>query len=233
MDEINIKSLAKIGIGTKRKKREINLLEVAEEIKSLYSKYNSLEKVAGIVKVSPEMVREFLKINDLDEKVRKLIKSGLIKGVDIGYRISKLEKSDQAVLAKFIVDKNLSSEDVRLIVKYKIDNPKVDVENAANKIIKSKDKKIYVAYLGLEKDTFDRLSEKSKSKALEKTIRNIFAELLPKKLIVSFELNGRVVILKVVKEGSQKIREKAKMLGVPLANLGEALIRDYLVENKK
>ncbi len=63
---MNLKSLAKISKGTKRKKRDINLLELAEEIKFLYSTHKSLDKVAKIVKLSPEMVREFLKINELE-----------------------------------------------------------------------------------------------------------------------------------------------------------------------
>jgi len=232
MDNTSLKSLAKIGIGTKRKKREINLLEVAEEMKSLYDKHNSLEGVAKLVRLSPEMVRQFLRINGLDDNVKELIKAGLIKSVDIGYRISKLEKNDQAVLATFVSDKNLCSDDVRSIVKYKLDNPAIPIESAITRTIKSKDKKVYVAYFGIEKDVFERFSAKTRSKDLQSIVRRIFNSFLPKKSIVSFELNGRVVIIKVLREGLQKLREKAKMLRVPLANLTNALINVYLEGDK-
>jgi predicted HTH domain antitoxin len=58
---MNFDSLAKILKGTKRKKKDINLLEVSKELKNLYESYNSLDRVAKVVKLSPEMVREFLK----------------------------------------------------------------------------------------------------------------------------------------------------------------------------
>ena len=232
MDKASFKSLAKISSGTKRKKRQINLLQVAQEMNSLYSKYNSLDKVAKIVKLSPEMVRQFLKINDLDQTVKDLISSDSITSVDIGYRISKLQKKDQAILAKHIVQRNLSSDDVRAIVKFKIDNPAIPIEKTVDKVIKSKNKNIYVAYLGIKDLTFKQLREKYKSKDVSTIIRHIFGGFLPRQYIVSFELNGRVVIAKVSKEGLQKMREKAHRLKVPLANLAEASVKKYLEGNK-
>ena len=226
---MGLKSLAKIGKGTRRKKRDINLLEVAEEIKSLYSRKKSLDKVAKIVKLSPEMVRQFLKITELHREVKKLIKLRKINSVDIGYRISKLEDGDQILLAKHIVYKNLSSDDVRAIVRYRMDNPKIPLERVVNRVLRSKDKKIYVAYLGIEKDTFQKLSEKNKARI----IRSIFNGAIPHEFIVSFQLNGRVAILKVLKGGLHEMRTKAKQLRVPLAKLADALLKDHLARSKQ
>ena len=150
------KILAKIGKGTKRKNREINLLEVAKEIKSIYLEVNSLSKVANIVKLSPEMVRQFLKINDLDNEIKKLIKNNLIKGVDIGYRISMLKGTDQIILANNVISKNLTSADVREIVKYKKQNPNLPIDKVIDKNIKSKNKKIYVLYLNIENKIYQK-----------------------------------------------------------------------------
>ncbi|MEW6614026.1 MAG: hypothetical protein AB1401_00925 [Thermodesulfobacteriota bacterium] len=225
---MDFKILAKIGKGTKRKKRDINLLEVAEEMKSLYTIHQSLDKVAKIVKLSPEMVRQFLKINELDESVKELIKNDLIKGVDIGYRVSKLSKKDQIIFAKHIIEKNISSKDVRAIVRYKIDNSKMPVEKAINEVIQSKDKKIYVAYLGIEEDTYEKLLEKNR----EHILMSIFNNVIPRESIISFEINGRVVIAKVLKEGLQEMRNKAKNLNVPLAKLADALVKEHLGGNK-
>lgn len=223
---MDLKSLAKIGKGTRRKKRDINLLEVAEGIRTLYDTKKSLDKVADIVKLSPEMVREFLKVTELDEKVKKLIRNNLIKGVDIAYRISKLSKKNQILLAKQVVDKNLSSDDVRAIIKYNIDNPRMSIERATNRVIRSKTKKVYVAYLGIEKDTFEKLAERKKNAA--KIIRSLFNAFLCHEFIISFELNGRVVITKVSKEGLQEMRAKARELKVPLAKLADALLKEHL-----
>jgi hypothetical protein len=45
-------------------------------------------------------------------------------------------------------------------------------------------------------------------------------------------LNGRVVILKVTEEGLQEIKNKAKKVKVPLANLADVLVEEYLEGNK-
>jgi hypothetical protein len=233
MNKTNFKSLAKISSGTKRKKREINILEVAEEMNRLYTKYNSLDKLSKLVKLSPEMVREFLKINDLDKSVKDLIKNDSITSIDIGYRISKLEKRDQTKLAKHIITKKLSSDDVRAIVKFKIDNPGIPIEKAIERVIKSKDKNIYIAYLGITDSTFKQLCEKHKSENLAVIIRRIFDKFIPRQSVVSFELNGRVIVIKVSKEGLQKMREKAKLLNVPLAKLADSSIKEYMEGTKQ
>lgn len=225
---INLKSLAKIGKGTKRKKKDINELEVAEEMNNLYKEYKSLSKVALFVKLSPEMVRQIKSLTTLEEDVKKLYKNGTLKGYDIGYRISKLEGKDQIVLARYVVDENLSSEDVRAIVRYKLDNPSMPMEKVIIRVIQSKDKKIYVAYLGIENDTFEKLLEKVESKDRAKIIRSVFNGVVPHEFVVSFELNGRVVILKVLRNGLQEMRNKAKKLKVPLAKLADALVKEYL-----
>jgi hypothetical protein len=229
---MDLNCLAKIAKGTGRKKREINLLEVAEAIQSLYISENSLSKVAKTVKLSPEMVRQFLKINDLDENVKELIKNGFIKGVDIGYRISKIKTEDQIIFAKHIIDENISSKDVRLIVSYKIANYQIPLEEIINTVIQSKDKKIYVAYLGIKNDTFEKLKEKIGNKDIEKILESIFNSIVPDKFITKFELNGRIVIIKVLYKGMEEIRNNAKKLKIPLSQLADALVREYLKGNK-
>ena len=228
---MNSNTLAIIAKGTGRKKRAVNLLELADAIKSEYDKYKSLDKVSRVVRLSPEMVRQILKVTTLENKVKKIIRSGLINSIDICYRISKLNKADQIGLAKYVVDYKLSSDVVRAIVKYKIDNPTITLEGVINKIIQSKDKKIYIAYLGIEKDTFEKLSGEIKIKDIEKTIKSIFNSVVHYKFITYFELNGRVVLLKLLREGLREIRNKAKELKVPLRKLGEALTKEYSERN--
>jgi len=228
---LNLEALAKISKGTKRKKKDINEIEVAEEIDKLYREYGSLNKVASYVKLSPEMVRQIKSLNTLENGVKQLYISGVLKGYDIGYRISKLQEKDQIILAKYITDKNLISEDVRAIAKYKIDNPRTPIGKVISKVIQSKDKKIYVVYLGIEKDTFEKLSGRIKNKDIEKTIKSIFNSVVHYKFITYFELNGRVVLLKLLREGLREIRNKAKELKVPLRKLGEALTKEYSERN--
>lgn len=226
---MDIKRIAKIGIGTKRKNREINLLEIAKEINSLYKENKSLEKTGQIVKLSAEMVRQFIKIIYLDDKVKDLIKEGLITSVDVCYRISKLNKYEQIIFANIIIDKSLNSDDVRAIIKFKLNNPRIPIAQAAQKVIQSKDKQIYVAYLGIEEENFKIFSKIIANKKMrEKTIKSIFLNFIPQKLIASFELNGRVVVVKLHQEGVKKMRNKAKELMISLPKLADALVNEYI-----
>lgn len=231
--DMEIKALAKIGKGTKRKKRDINLLEVSEEIKSIYEIHKSLKKVANIVKLSPEMVREFKKVNELDWRVKNLIKKGLITSVDICYRISRLGGKDQVILARQSVDRNFSSDDIRAIVKFKKDNPKLPIEKAIEKVIQSKNIKIYVAYLGIEKKTYKKLLNRfARIKDRKKIIKSIILDVVPSEYIAFLDVDGRIVLLKVNMEGLRRVRNEAKHLKIPLSKLADVLVKKYLEKNK-
>lgn len=226
--KFDIKTLAKIGKGTKRKKREVNEIEVAEQIDSLYQKHNSLSKVARIVKLSPEMVRQIKSLTSLNAHVKRLYRKGLLKGYDVGYRLSKLSRVEQLELAKQILLHDLSSGDVRQIVKYRIDNKRLPLKRIVHRVMKSKNVTVYVAYLGIGELTFDRFIRGRRRKETEGALRSIFEDVVDPKLITHFELNGRVLILKVLKAGLQKMRNVAKRLNVPMASLADSLVQRYL-----
>jgi len=233
MDSKERKLIGIVIVGTLRnwKNRRVNILKVAEALKSLQAVYGSLDKLSEAVKLSPEMIREFLKLLELTDKVKNLIQKGLINSVDIGYRISKLQEKEQIVLAKNVIDKNLCSNDVRNIVRYKIDNPNIDINEVINRVIESKDKKYYIAYLGIEEPTFEKLKPEVKNKnkiERSKFIQRIFNKVIEKEHIFSFTLNGRVIIIKVTREGLSAMRQKAKELRIPLSKLGDALVKEYL-----
>jgi|GEM_PF-1574435 len=236
MDRKEEKLIATVIVGTLRnwKRRRVNILQVAEALKSLLTIRGSLDQVADLVKLSTEMVREFLKLLELPDEVKDLIGKGFINSVDIGYRISKLPQRDQIALAKRIIDKNLCSSDVRSIVKYKLDNPSMAIHEIVNRVLKSKDRKHFVAYLVVGEDTFDKLKPKFKSKNKienKKFIQRIFNKVIKKENIVSFSLNGRVIIIKVTRKGLDMMKQKAKELKISLPEFGDALVREYL-DNK-
>jgi hypothetical protein len=222
------KLLAIIAVGTKRKKRTANILKVAEALKDLSNLLGSRDTVSKIVKLSSEMIREFLRLLSLTNEVKTLIRKGFINSVDIGYRISKLSKKDQIVLAKNVFGKRLSSGDVRNIVKYKIDNPSIPITNAIKNVVDSKVTKIFVAYLGIDKNTNERLERKYRNKDKAVLIKSLFEKLIGKKDITFFSLNGRVVLIKVSHEGLDRMKNKAKQTKISLSKLADALVREYL-----
>ena len=226
------RALATIAKGTKRKKRQINLLDVSKAINNQYQKTGSLSKVGASVKLSPEMVRQFLKVCELEKDVRELVRSGSISSVDICYRLSKLRGKEQVTLATQVVEEGLSSGDVRAIVRYKTANPKVPVEKAVRKTLQSKDKKVYVAYLVISEETFKQLCHSTAHKERRKAIESTFDGLAGDQGHIRLEVKGRLVIVRATKEGMLALRTKAKAVKVPLRSLADALILAYLMGRK-
>ena len=222
--------MAIIAAGTKRtpKKRAVSILKVAKALEDLHDFHGSHDAVSKIVKLSPEMIRQFVKLLSLTDKVKKLIKKGLINSVDIGYRISKLREKDQIVLAENVVGKRLSSEDVRNIVKYKIDHSSISITKAIENVVDSKVRKIFVAYLGIDKNTNDRMDQEYRKKDKSVLIKSLFEKLVGKKNIVFFGLNGRVVLIKVSQEGLMRMKSKAKRSKNSLPKLANVLLKEYL-----
>lgn len=232
MGSREIELLAILTAGTKRKNRGVNILKVSEALRELHSFYGSLPALSREVKLSQEMIREFLKLSELTKEVKVLIRKGLIDSVDIGYRISKLPRTDQIILAMNVGSKKLSSSDVRAIVKYKIDNPKISINKVIKHVLESKVKKIFVAYLGIDKNSFERLEKEDEAKNKARLIKSLFYNVADKRNIVFFNLKGRVILIKVLREGLEKMKNKAKKLKISLNQLADALIKEYLEAKK-
>lgn len=230
MGSDEIKLLAIIAAGTKRtpKKRKVSILKVAKALEDLHDFHSSRDAVSKIVKLSPEMIRQFVKLLSLTDEVKKLIKRGAINSVDIGYRISKLGGKDQIVLAENVLGKGLSSDDVRNIVKYRIDNPSISITKAVKKVVDSKVRKVFVAYLGIDEKTNHRLDQEYRKKDKSVLIKSLFEKSVGKENIVFFSLNGRVVLIKVSKEGLMRMKSKAKKSKTSLPKLANVLVKEYL-----
>lgn len=230
MDSDEVKLLAIIAAGTKRpaKKRRVSILEVAKALEDLHHLHTSYGAVSKIVKLSPEMIRQFIKLLSLTEKVKMLIKEGLINSVDIGYRISKISKKDQIVLAENVIGRRLSSEDVRNIVKYKIDNTSISITKGIRDVRDSKVRKIFVAYLGIEKNANDSIDRKYRKKDKSVLIKSLFEKLVGKENIAFFGLSGRVVLIKVSQEGLSRMKRKARRSKISLSKLANVLVTEYL-----
>lgn len=93
------RDLAVVLSNIRRKKRPDDLVTVARAFQQLISAYGSRRAVADKVKLSPEMVREFLSILTLPRKILRMVKSRNIDRVDEAYRISKIKDPSQQLEA--------------------------------------------------------------------------------------------------------------------------------------
>lgn len=227
--EIRSRILTEIIAGTKKKKRPVKTLKVAENLKLLYDQTKSLEKVSRLkgINLSPEMIRQFIKLLSLADEVKKLYAEGLLNGVDVGYRLSKMRAQDQIILAKHITKRNLNSDDVRNIVRYKLDNPTIDINKAVDRVLRSKDIKIYVAYFELNDALINQLKHKWDIQQLSAAFKSILEKTMGKGNLLYFSFKKNVITIKVSYAGLVKLRQKAKELRVPLKKLAIDLIRSF------
>jgi len=235
-----VKAFATLVTNLGKKKRTENLLKLAQYCVDLKKLYGSWAKLAEKIKISdershisPEMLREFGAVMELPVEVKEMVRNNLITSVDIAYRISRLENSeDQIRLAKNVVQRGLSTSDVRAIIEYKIKNPHVRLEDATERVIKSKTKVVtcHVVIMELQKNTIDELKEEAKAKGIN--IDDLILSMLQARVeanwILSFGMWDTDIILKLSEDGFNAFKREAQILKVPLKDVADKLIKKTL-----
>lgn len=197
---------------TRRGRRAKNLLEVANELKVAEKLLGSRRAVAKQIGLSEEMLREFASVTRLDKSVQHMVKKGLLSSVDVAYRISMLNKSDQLKVAQAYVKKDLSGKDVKEVVALCKKNTKWTVEDVVRRIKSSRGIVQYVI-------RFRRREKEGLS-----VLRRKFAAILGKDNIVSLEIKGKIVDLTISEKGRQILRQEAKKHGLTKRKLIERVI---------
>lgn len=167
-------ALAIIFANTKRQKRVVDLITLANCFTFLRNKYGNQRKVAEITDLSREMVREFIQLLTLPPYVQNLIKTRKIDKIDTAYRLTKIK--DETVL-KEIVEKipNLSAHDVRDIIMTMKENANTSVNSATNNVLKSKPKNIHVFIIDFSEENYKKILQIAKDKGVSPAdlIKNI------------------------------------------------------------
>ncbi|MGD0996662.1 MAG: hypothetical protein ABR909_14215 [Candidatus Bathyarchaeia archaeon] len=155
MDEES--ALAVIYSNTKRHKRSLDLLTIAENFAYLKKLYGTQEAVAQKTDLSREMVREFLQILTLPDFVQQLIKTRRIDSIDVAYRLSKirdintLENSTSQLL-------NLPAHDIRDIIQATRENIGLSVDSAREIILKTKPTNLHLFILDFSEMDYKKLN---------------------------------------------------------------------------
>ena len=146
---------------TKRKKRNKDLITIAESCEYLTKLYGSQKAVAEKVGLSSEMIREFLATLKLPEEVQKLISDRKIDSIDIVREISVLQDpSKQVAAAKTFADS--LSKDVR-DMKRLIKGANLPTEEAKKMVLESKPKGLHIFMMDFDDKTYHALIEEAKN----------------------------------------------------------------------
>ena len=167
---------------TKRKKRNKDLITIAESCEYLTKLYGSQKAVAEKVGLSTEMIREFLATLKLPEEVQKLISDRKIDSIDIVREISVLrDPSKQIAAAKIFADS--LSKDVRDI-KRLIKDTSLPVAEAKKAVMESKPKGLHIFMMDLDDETYRAVVEQAKNMKVKpaELVRQIVLDWLQKRM---------------------------------------------------
>lgn len=159
MDEES--ALAIIYSNTKRHKRSLDLLTIAECFEYLKKIYGTQEAVAKKTDLSREMVREFLQVLTLPEYVKQLIRNRRIDSIDTAYRLTKIK--DENTLENYTSQLlNLSTHDIRDIIQATKENIGWSIEGAREIVLKTKPTNLHFFVLDFSNDDYNKLIAASK-----------------------------------------------------------------------
>jgi len=210
-------AIAALIANTKRQKRTLNLLDIAEKIK-FTKKYLSINEIATVISMSDEMVREFARIGLLKPSIKKMISAGKIDSVDIADRLSRLSSSDQSYLAKKIVIGELNSQDLRAIVALRKHSPKASIIKIVNRIKKSKNIREYVVEFIIPIELVGH----------ENIITNALRAIFDKKHIRSLSFQQRLGVMSLDEVGKNTLVRRSREAGVSKGKLIQLILSgDY------
>jgi len=213
-DEILENSIARLIASTRRTSRNVNLLEVAKEIRTAERILGSRKRLSQSIGLSEEMIREFTCVEKLAPAVKEMVRKGLLKGVDIAYRLSMLKASDQEPVAREFVEGKITGKDIKDIVSFRKRHPESPIQVAIKRVKSSRTIIQYVVEFPIDKNmpTFTVLVSR-------------FRKLLGEKRIVSLKRRNDTGILIIDEDGQKRLIEKARKSGLTRRQVVKATIQ--------
>jgi len=187
---------------TKRVRRKLSLVEVAQWIDTACRGLGGLRAVAERVGLSKEMLRQFATVNALSPKVKKLVAERKIDRVDVAHRLSKLPPLEQYQVARLVAAGDLDSDDVRAVVTLRRSAPDIDIRQVIDRVRSSRNIREYVAYFPVPPASNVQL------------LRSRIARVLGKDNIRSLTVQEALGTLVLTAEGSKRLAETARGHGL-------------------
>jgi len=231
--EIDERKAAQIilSIGTHRRQRVLDPIAVAEELQKLIRKLPRKE-VARRFKIADRTLRVYLKLLDLTEPVKELVRSRKI-GQDLAYRLALLDNpEDQEVLGKTILEASLTNREVRAIVQtLKRRNPDMPIHQCVELAVRYRPRieEEFLIITKIEPDTLQYLKTESIAEniSLDDLLRRIALEVIPPNSLSSVRIKNEVIMLALDKQGDQAYRSAAKKMRVKDFQVLNILAQDW------
>ncbi len=205
--------IARLIANTIRKRRPNNLIEIARDIRWLQKDLGSLEAVSGTIGISTDMLRQFLSVERLCPKVRKLVEERKIDLVNIVHYMRSFEPKAQQVIAREVIAGRLSANDIRVLAPLQKSLSHFTVGQLISRVQKSRDIKVYVAYFRIPLG-FKNIN----------ALKRRFEKIVGKTEILSFAVKDLVGTLELTLLGKKKLREAAKKRNLSLRKFVDMVV---------
>jgi hypothetical protein len=205
-------ALAGLIASTKRIHRKLNLLQIAKKIEIARKGLGNLKNVSEAIGLSTEMLRQFSRVTKLAPKARRLVAKGVIQRVDIADRISRLPTADQFPVAQAVAHGGLNTDDVRAIITFRKDQPKLPISEVISRVTSSRNIREYVVQF------------RAPTEGEMKNIEGRFSKLIGQGGIRSVNAEKGVGTLLLNKDGKNRLELIARRKGLTKRGLVEKVI---------
>lgn len=192
------KAILDLNLNTTTRRRRKNLIEIAKNIRWLEKELGGLKNVAASVNISVQMLKRFLSVEGLSDEVRDLVKKRKLDSVTLIHLIKDLNYSDQKIIAKHVIEGNITIDNVKLIVPLAKKRNKEPIENIISEIIRSRDINIFIIKIPV--------NDKGIS---ENKIRNKLGKMIGSDNIENVKIESDAGYIELKKAGLQKLRQIA------------------------
>lgn len=198
---------------TRRVRRKLDLLTIAEYVETARLGLGSLRAVSDVVGVSEQQLREFLSARKLSLPAQRLIRERKVDSVDVVRELAKLPASDHLSVARQVANGTLGSKDLRAVIALRRSAPATGVDHAVRRVLDSRNIKEYVAEFRLARSAdADR-------------VRQRFERLLGGSNVRSFVVRDGVAHLALNAAGMRRLQAAARQMKVTKSEVVESTAR--------
>jgi len=204
-----IQALAIVAASLRRKARPYDLLTISRAVNLLIGRYG-LQEAAKRADVSPGMLRQFAVLTSLPPDVQDLLASRELDHVSAASFLARLKRdTDKSILARLLVTKNLTREEIQDIVQYANRNESKTLEECVAEVLSSRatKKRIYLIVMSAPSEGLGQ------SAAAD--LRRLGAR--------QVHVQGSHVIIITDEAGKRELARAAKSADVPLSSLASEL----------
>lgn len=200
------KAIANLIANTRTKRRSVSLFDFHAWLKSAIRELGTLDAVADKISLSPQMLKQFLVIDELDKAVIAQVKKRRLDSVDALNYVSLFSKPDQRCLVPLLVKRKITNKDLRSIYQQRKVLPEAPIAELVGRVIAGKTKRIYELQFVVR----EGLNKQKITKALQPVV-GIGA-------IESLRLGVRMGAVTISKQGLDGLRSYARKIGIPFKN---------------